>query len=130
MQPGVGKGQAPGLQDQIVVKKQIEIKGAFGPAFAAKAAMPVFDLVQYLQKGNRVEGGGNLDHGVEIETLSRRTARRFTFVQGRSRDAVDLWRRAKLLPRRQEMSMAITEVGTESDKGANGRTRGGKHDGN
>ena len=60
MQPGMGKRQVPGLKDQIVVKKQIQIKSAFGPAFAAKAAMPAFDLVQYLQKGRQAYIEGRL----------------------------------------------------------------------
>ena len=46
VQPGMGERQTPGMEDQIVVKKQIEIKGAFGPAFTADAAVPAFDVMQ------------------------------------------------------------------------------------
>lgn len=130
VQPGMGEGQGFAPENQVAVKEQIEIKGAFGPARTADAPMFLLDGLQQLQQVQGREDGFNLNDCVEIQPLSGRPAARLTFVQRRSREAADPRRRAQLLPRCQKMDMAVTEVGTESDKSAGRGGKGGEHEGN
>jgi len=130
VQPGMGERQCPGLENQVVVKEQIEIEGAFCPAFAPDPPVLLLDLLQKLQQGQGREDGGNRDDRVQIEPLSARSTAGLTFVQGRSRETIDPRRRTKVLPRRLQMSMAVPQVGTESDIGARIGGRNGVHGGN
>lgn len=99
VQPGMGEGQGPGLKNQIVVKKEIEIEGAFGPALAPRATVLLLNRLQKLQQGQGGKDGGNRDDRIQVEPLSARSAAGQTFEEGRSRETVDPRRRAKTLPR-------------------------------
>ena len=70
MQPGVRERQGPGLENQVVVKKEVEIKGAFCPALATDAAVLLLDRLQKLQQSQGCEDGGNRDDRIQIEPLS------------------------------------------------------------
>lgn len=127
VQPGMGEHQGLGLENQVVVKKQIEIEGTFCPALVTDAAMLVLDRLQELQQVQGRENGGNRYDRIQVKPLPVRSTARLAFVQGGGRETVDPRRRAKLLPCRQQMSMAVTKVGTESDIGARIGGKDGSH---
>lgn len=127
VQPGMGKGQGPGLENQVVVKKEIEVEGAFCPTFTPYPPVLLLDRLQKLQQGQGREVSGNCDDRIQVEPLSVRSAAGLTFIEGRNRETVDPCRLTKALPRRQQMGMAVPKVGTESDIGARMGGRNGVH---
>ena len=66
VQPGMGERQALGLKNQIIVKQQIEIEGAFCPALAPHAPLFVLDRLQELQQGQGRKVGGNRDDRIQV----------------------------------------------------------------
>ena len=127
VQPGMGKRQGPGLENQVIVKKEIEVEGAFCPTFTPYPPVLLLNRLQKLQQIQRRENGGNRDDRIQIKSLSTRSTAGLTFVQGRNSEAVNPRCRTKVLPCRQQMGMAVTKVGTESDIGARIGGRDGNH---
>lgn len=130
VQPGVGERQTLGLENQVIIKKEIEIEGAFCPALAAHASVLLLDGLQELQEGKGRKDGGNRNDRIQVKSLAARPTTRLTFVKRRSSETAYPRCRAKMLPCRQQVGMAITKVGAESDKSADRGARGGIHGGN
>lgn len=130
MQPGMGKRQAPVLQDQIIVKEQIKIDGPLCPAFVADASQIMLNRLQELQQGVRSKRRGNLKDRIQIKPLSVRTAAWLAFVQRRNGHTVNPRTGAETLLRRQQVGMAVAEIGTEGNKCTDRGARDGGHGGN
>lgn len=82
VQPGMGERQDSGLENQVVVKKQIEIEGAFCPALATHAPVLLLDRLQKLQQGQGREHGFDGDDRIQVKSLSARSTAWLAFVQG------------------------------------------------
>lgn len=125
VQPGMGERQGPGLKNQVVVKEQIKIDCSLCPAFVAHASQILFNRLQHLQQVVGCELGGNFKHCIQIKPLSARSAARLAFVQRRSGPAINPRSGAETLPRRQQVGMAVAEVGTEGNKSTDRGARDG-----
>lgn len=107
----IGSGQFA-----AAVKQQVEIQGAGRIAIdATVATLGNFDLEQSIQQGFGMQGRGELNRTVEVETLGRWTDR-FGFIEGRDGDDLDAFGRPQSGEPRSQVGIAIAEIGTHRDE--------------